>query len=87
MVILPRLFLPPELFLGFTSDFSGLVREISSKVLMTFRLWPGVTGLNFLTAIVLYIAVEIDGFTLREGNDRFLIRLRFPGDDPGFRIP
>ncbi len=72
MVILPVLFLPPDLFLGLISDFSGLFLVISSNVLITFCLWPGVTGLNFLTAIALNIAVEIDGLTLCKGNDRFL---------------
>ena len=73
MVIFPELFLPPDLFLGLTSDFSGLFLVISSKVLITFCLWPGVTGLNFLTAIALNIAVEVDGLALSEGNDRFLV--------------
>ena len=50
-VILPLLFLPPDLLMETTSDFSGLAAVTSSNELTVFCLVPGVMGLNLLIAI------------------------------------
>ena len=50
-VILPLLFLPPELFFGSNKLFSGLSVVIASNPLTTLKRWAGVIGFNFLTDI------------------------------------
>src|SRR5690606_32956464 len=77
MVILPLLFLPPDFFKVFTSDFRGRVAVISSNDETNLCRDPGVTGLSFFNAMIyesqLYVAVKIDHFTFRQGHDRFLV--------------
>ena len=46
-------FLPPVFLSGVSKDFSGVSLVTSAKVLATLCLWPGVTGLIFLTAILI----------------------------------
>jgi hypothetical protein len=48
---LPLAFLPPDFFSGARRDFSGVAEVKVSNELITLCLWPGVTGLSFLTAI------------------------------------
>jgi hypothetical protein len=54
-VILPWLFRPPLFFKGARSDFSGVVRVISSKVETVLNLEDGVTGLNDFMGISFYL--------------------------------
>src|SRR5690606_1948301 len=88
-VILPALFLPPELFLGASNVFSGFDLVISSNAGATLNLVPGVTGFNFLTAMILIqlnFSVKINYFSIRDLNNGFLKRIGVAGDNFRFCI-
>src|SRR6056297_1032555 len=53
IVIFPSLFLPPDFFSGANKDFSGVLLVTISKAPIILCLCPGVTGFNFLTAILI----------------------------------
>lgn len=83
VVILPKLFLPPDFFSGAVKDFSGVVFVISSNDETLLNLVPGVTGLYFLNAIIilyqpsLNLFKQIDFIAGFQSNNRFLKMRRF----------
>jgi hypothetical protein len=73
----PFVFLPPLLFNGSMSDFSGFDFVISSNVGIVIHRVPGVVGFNiripmrYVPCPALHVAEKFDLVTLLEGDDRF----------------